>query len=178
MFRVNWAANLERAPAGNAPLQPCTWVARQGRTVRLIDIRTAEEVVGPIGYIAGADWVPNATAAELRAGLDPEAAVVLVSRGGSRAEVLALELEALGMRVVAAMRGGILAWGDLGYMTTRDPAVLKRPGVLIPVPPEVPPSSKHLTLADIEAHLGDATSVRWIKSAAVDYAAVVLFIKA
>ncbi|MCB9677983.1 MAG: rhodanese-like domain-containing protein [Alphaproteobacteria bacterium] len=167
MFRLNWVANLERTPAGDAPVQPCAWVARQGPSVRLVDIRTAEEVVGPLGYIPGSDWVPDADADDLAARLDPEGAVVLVSRGGSRAEALALALEARGVRIAAALRGGMLAWSDLGYLTSRDPAVLERAGALHALPAPVASAGKHLTLEEIQAHVGEPTSVRWIKLAAV-----------
>ena len=46
MLRTNWVATLERS-TGGAPLVWPEFVARQGRSVRIIDVREADEFVAP-----------------------------------------------------------------------------------------------------------------------------------
>jgi rhodanese-related sulfurtransferase len=165
MFRVNWVASLLRSPSG-VPLLRADFVSRQGRAVRLIDVRTAEELTGPLGYIPGSDWIPSERALEVLDKLERDVPIIIISRGAERAMGIAHELEKRGHRLVAAMMGGIVAWRDLGFMTTRDPSILKREGELrsIAVPPR---SEAKLTRDDVVAHVGDVRSVRWVKLAAL-----------
>lgn len=165
MLRTNWVSTLERSPNG-APLLWPEFVARQGRSVRIVDVREAGELVGPLGHIPGADWVPKDRARSLVERLDRDAKVVLVSRAGVRSEPLAKELEEAGMRFVASMMGGMVSWKYLGFHTTRDPAILSRRDVLRESAP-IRVAEKPLSLAAIEAHIGDPDSVRWMKLAAL-----------
>ncbi len=91
MFRVNWVDALERA-YHDAPVLPPEFVVHQGRGVRIVDLRTADEIVGPQGYIPGSDWIPDDEASERLAALPDDAPVVLVSREGERAAEIAKEL--------------------------------------------------------------------------------------
>ncbi len=52
MLRTRWVATLERS-RGGAPLVWPRFVARQGRSVRIIDVREADELVGPVGLAKG-----------------------------------------------------------------------------------------------------------------------------
>jgi rhodanese-related sulfurtransferase len=165
MLRANWLAAIERSPSGKPLLWP-EFVARQGRSVHIVDVREPEELVGPLGHIPGSDWVPPERVPSLIERLGKHAKVVLVSRAGERSGPLAAKLEELGMSFVGSMVGGIVAWRYLGYATTRDASILARRDL---VRPHVEPPAHHglLSLADVEAHVGDPSSVRWMKLAAI-----------
>lgn len=166
MFRVNWVANLDRSPSG-VPLHDPEFVARQGRGVRIVDVREADELLGPLGHIPGCEWIPRNRAPSLRERLSPFTPVVLVSRGGERASELAHALESAGMRMVAALRGGMIAWRALGFASVRDDSLLQRRDVLADGAAEQAREPGPLTKAEIEAHVGDPRSVRWVKLAAI-----------
>lgn len=165
MVRANWLTHIERSPSGSPLVWP-EFVARQGASVRLVDIREADELVGPLGHIPGADWIPKDRVASLAERLKPDDLVVLVSRAGERSAPVAKELESLGMRYVASMVGGMVSWKYLGFQTSRDPSVLARRDQLR----ERLPSKgveRPLSAAAVEAHLGDPQSLRWMKLAAL-----------
>lgn len=165
MFRVNWVAAIVRSPSG-IPLLPAEFVARQGRSVRIVDLRRPEELTGALGHIPGADWVPEARGLSLLDRLHRDAPIVLVSRGGERAGELAKALERAGMRMVGCLEGGMVSWKNLGFATTRDPEILERPDQLRTIEPTVPNDSE-LTVERIERHVGDPSSVRFLKLAAL-----------
>src|SRR5262249_49094736 len=125
MLRFNWAASRTRSPRG-IPLLPADFVSCQGRKVRLIDVRSGEELVGPLGYIPGVDWVPAERTATLPDRLDREAPVVLISREYDRSGMAARLLERQGFHWSAALDGGMVAWNALGFSTSRDPSILQR----------------------------------------------------
>ncbi|NOY93627.1 MAG: rhodanese-like domain-containing protein [Deltaproteobacteria bacterium] len=166
MYRLDWLASLERSPAG-VPMHPPTYVARQGRGVRVIDLREADELLGPLGYVPGSDWVPQGSCDGLAARLDAKRPVILVSGAGERSSVLAARLEQAGLEFVACMRGGMLAWVSGGYRSTRDPEILQRRGQLRDAPRLTMDLDGELTRAEIEAHIGDPSELQWVKLAAV-----------
>lgn len=166
LFRVNWVAALERSPSGVPQLAPEV-VARQGRIVRLVDVRDASELVGPLGYVPGSDWIPRADALGTLSKLPRDTPIVLISRGGERASGLAKSLEEGGLRFVAALRGGMVAWKGLGYGSSRDPSIIERRGRLREVEVEASTTEGPLSRDVIADHLGDPHDVRWIKLAAV-----------
>ncbi len=165
MFRVNWIASIVRSPSG-IPLLPAEFVARQGRSVRLVDVRAPEELTGALGHIPGVDWLPGEHALTLPAGLHRDAPVILISRGGERAGALAKQLEQAGMRLVGSLEGGMVSWKNLGFSTTRDPEIRERPGVLRTISPALA-NDAELTVERIERHVGDPSSVRFLKLAAL-----------
>ncbi len=165
LFRINWVAQLVRSPSGIG-LLPAEFVARQGRTVRLIDVREPDELTGPLGHIPGSDWIPRALAPGLARRLTRDEPVVLISRGGERAGELAKQLERDGLRFVAALEGGMVSWKGLGFGTTRDPEILERRDQLR-APPAVAPSDAALTVERIERHVGDPGATRFLKLAAL-----------
>ena len=162
------ASEFSYRSAEGTPLVSPEFVAERGPSVRVVDIRDPWEFVGPLGYIPGSDWIPIERLESLPKRLGPDAPVVLVSRHGETAAKLVHRLEELGMRSAAAMSGGIVQWLSFGFTTTRDPEILDRCDVLRPLPEEnpLPPAAK-VSAADIEAHLGDASSIRWVKIAAL-----------
>jgi rhodanese-related sulfurtransferase len=166
MLRANWLSSLERSLSGTPLLWP-EFVARQGRSVHIVDVREPGEVVGPLGHIPGVSWVPLERVPSLVERLGPDAKVVLVSRAGERSAPLAKQLEELGLNFVASMVGGMVAWRYLGFETSRDPAILSRRDVLRSEDERATPPGHVLSHAEVEAHIGDPTSVRWMKMAAL-----------
>jgi rhodanese-related sulfurtransferase len=167
-WAANWDAHLFRTELGS-PLLPVEFVASQGPAVRLIEVRDPQGFIGPLGYIPGSDWVPFERLGSLPERLGPEAPVVIVSRYGERASEVARMLEARGMRHVAALSGGVAQWRSFGFSTTRDPAILDRCDVLRPIEPPgcAGKGGPKMTLEEVEMHLGDPLSVRWVKLAAL-----------
>ena len=166
MFRTNWVAAEFRSPSG-IPLMSADYVSRLGRAVRLIDLRSPEEIAGPLGYIPGSDWLPAEQAIEVLSELPDDDPVVLISRGGERAGALAFALEQQGKRFVAALFGGVLAWRQVGLLTVRAPEIFTRLGLLRSTRTSWETSKGRLSQSDIESHLGDARSLRWMKIAAL-----------
>lgn len=165
MFRVNWVSATVRSPSG-IPLLPAEFVARQGRSVRLVDVREPEELTGALGHIPGADWVPRDRVMSLVTRLPRDSPVVFISRGGERAGDLALALEQAGMRMVGSLEGGMVSWKNLGFSTSRNPEILERPDRLRTIDPIVA-NGAELTVERIERHVGDPSSVRFLKLAAL-----------
>ncbi|MDP2342601.1 MAG: rhodanese-like domain-containing protein [Deltaproteobacteria bacterium] len=166
LFRINWMSALERSPSG-APLLSPEFVAAQGRAVRLVDVREGNEINGALGHVPGADWVPIDDVGTIADRLHRDAPVVLIARGDERAMKGAKLLEERGMRMVAAMMGGMVAWKALGFATTREQKILTRKGELRDVAAYVEEPSRHLTAEDIRHHIGDPFSVRHMKFAAM-----------
>lgn len=171
LLRLNWQSTVRRDAAGVPRLAP-EFVAEQGQLVRILDVRGIEELTGPLGHIPAVTHMPLARIAEAATVLGPETCVVLVSGRGDRASIAAKFLEFLGMKRVAAMEGGMAAWKQLGFTTLRDEGTFRRvlkvlaPGVGRDGRPLVDEKKGRLTVAEIEEHVGDVTSVRWVKLAA------------
>lgn len=166
MFLVTWVGALERTATGS-PLHTPHYAAKQGGRVRLVDIREERELTGPLGHIPGCDWVPESRAESLGLRLDADEAVILISHDGQRAAEVARGLERGGLRFVAGMAGGVVAWKDLGYSTSRDREILERRDVLHRAVARPLGAGEELTRDHVDQHLGDKTSVRWIKVAAL-----------
>ncbi len=108
-----WAP-IVRSATGVPEVTP-EWVLAHLGEFRVIDVREPHEL--PSGVITGAENVPLAGVGEHATRWDPSIAVVTVCRSGGRSGRAALELEALGIRRVASMAGGMLAWQGKGLPT-------------------------------------------------------------
>lgn len=161
MFRVNWVANIKWTPSG-VPFVTADFVAKQGRKVRVVDVRTAEELVGPLGHVPGSDWIPLDRIPSLVDRVDHDTPIIIVSGGEERSYGAVSKLYKAGFRFVAFMGGGLMSWRDLGYSTTRERSILERQDSLHEVndPPEAP---AQVTAEDVRKHVGDRHAVRWIK---------------
>jgi rhodanese-related sulfurtransferase len=162
MFRVNWVANLKRTPSG-VPFVTADFTAKQGRKVRIIDVRSSDELTGALGYIPGSDWIPLERIRSLVDRIDCDEPVILISGGEERSHDAAAMLAKAGMRFVAFMVGGLMSWRDLGYSTTRDPSILDRMDVLRTNEEVVHAPPDQVTAEHVRRHVGDRLSVRWIK---------------
>ena len=167
LARVNWLSALERSPS-QAPLVSAEFVAGLGRSVRLVDVRTEHELTGPMGHIPGSDWVPVADFDAIRASLGRDEPLVLIAHGDERSMALAKRLEESGLRMVAALRGGILCWRAMGYTTSRDGRLQHRRGQLRHLPASSVPTDSHaLGIDEVRAHIGDPFAVRTMKMSAM-----------
>lgn len=166
MFRFNWVASELRSPSG-VPLHSADYASRLGRAARIVDVRTQEELLGPLGYIPGSDWIPSEGAIEALSTLGPDEPLMFVSRGGERAGTIAKTLEERGFRYVSSLMGGIVAWRQLGFSTVREHAIVQRRGTLREIGARWEASKRVLAQDDIAQHVGDSLSIRWIKLAAL-----------
>lgn len=172
MLELNWK-NVVRMDAGGGALLPPTFVAEQGQLVRILDVRTREELTGALGHIPAVTHVPMDQLANVPRVLGLNTFAVLVSSRGARASVAARYLTSLGMTRVAAMDGGMAAWKALGYLCPRDEnSYRKELFALAPgmgrdgKPLHMLENSGPLTREMIAEHIGDAHAVRWVKLAA------------
>lgn len=166
LFRVNWLDRVERS-WGGAPILYVSFVAREAARVHLVDVRAAEELRGPLGWIPGSDWLPGDEVLTLAERLDRDDPVVLVSHQGERARAYAKTLEEKGMRFVAALDGGIVGWRRAGFGTRSDRSIEARRGLVARKQPAPAGAKEALDAEQIRAHVGDESSVRWIKFAAL-----------
>lgn len=148
-----------------------SFVVSQGRHVEIIDVRDAEDLLGPLGYIPAVRWVPFDEIGQIANVVPTNTPIVLVCRTGDRSAQAARQLESLGMTFVAAMTGGMVAWRNAGFSTTRDESFRQRTVATLSWEPTTPDTTsndptKHLELSEIHKHVGDARSVRWVKMAA------------
>ena len=165
-FRVGWFSAVKRTD-GARPEIAADYVARQGRTLRVVDVRDVDALTGVLGHVPGSDWIPLAEAGELHKRVGEFEPLVLVDNDGSRALALAAWLEEAGLAMVAAMRGGMVAWKEQGLAASRNGAIRERKGQLSALPKwAAAGSTEAFSLADIEEHVGHPRSVRWIKVAA------------
>ncbi len=125
LFGVKWS---ERARPGVLEVSEFSpeWVAEQSQSVWVIDVREREELLGPLGHVPGSAWVALEQVAVDRGEAGVSAPVVLVSRSGRRAARAALYLQELGMRYVAILAGGMLAWKAAGFAATAMSASSRR----------------------------------------------------
>ncbi len=166
LFRVNWVQGVVREPSG-APVVTPEFVAAQGRRVRLVDVRDDAELTGALGHLPGSDWVPFEEIEMLARRLDRDEAVVLIARTDERSKKAAQLLESKGMRMVAALQGGVVAWKAQGFSTSRDVRITQRQGELRAIPAFVEEPARHLSVDDVKQHVGDPFAVRQVKFAAL-----------
>lgn len=102
-----WAA-IERSPEG-IPEVSISWVAENKSSVRLVDVREKDEAASD-GIIDGVEVVPMGTVDDASKAWDKEIPVITICRSGRRSGRVALELEKLGFKRIASMRGGMVAW--------------------------------------------------------------------
>ncbi|MBI5514339.1 MAG: hypothetical protein HY909_11255 [Deltaproteobacteria bacterium] len=169
--RLRRFAWLEQSHRGtdDVPRVPPEFVVELGRSVLIIDTRQADDLLGHLGYIPGTTWVPLDEVDLVASRVPADTMTVLVSSRGTDAAVAVRRLESLGMTWVAALTGGVWGWRSLGYDTLRNPSVLATRGSVHPPKDPPPPSAERRLLKreDLEGHLGDPRSLRWVKLAAV-----------
>lgn len=101
-----WAA-ISRTVGGVPEVGP-QWLNVHPEEVRVIDVREPHELLA--GRIKSVENVPLGAIKEVASGWDANEPLVLVCRSGGRSGRAAIELEALGFRRVASLRGGMIDW--------------------------------------------------------------------
>ncbi|MDP3237734.1 MAG: rhodanese-like domain-containing protein [Myxococcales bacterium] len=164
LVRVNFTERCNRNAAG-VPVVPPEYAADTGKRVALIDVRDEADLTGPLGHIPGVVHVPLADIARIPQVLGHEQVTVLISNHTDRAGRAAMFLEALGMKYVAAMEGGMQVWKAMGLSTSRLTLYKNRPLKKLEAPPP-PPADGLLTKEMITTHVGRRGSVKWMTLAA------------
>jgi len=159
-----WHQQLYRSSDG-VPVLPPEIVSELGRGVLVVDVRERADLTGSIGHIPGASWIPAERLSAAVEGMARDTRLVLVSGRGRRSAEAALELEKLGMIRVASMLGGMEEWRSRGLGVSRREDSFSS-GLAAIHEPTGAPASGRLTSADIIAHIGAPSSLRWIKLAA------------
>ena len=175
LLQISWNMGLERSASGVPTLLP-EFVAEQGRSVRLFDLRSDEELLGFLGHIPGVVRITPAQLHLLAQVFPHDTPIVMISGKGERAGKAALYLEMLGMHYAASMHGGMQEWKRMGFAVSRHPRVLTRvfsvdnPEVGREILNEMQTRTKageKLKGTDVEQHLGDPANVRWIRLASL-----------
>jgi rhodanese-related sulfurtransferase len=149
------APSFARAPSGAREVS-AAWLAAHRCEVHLVDVRSREEREST-GQIEGAEWVPLAALQDRAADWPSERPVVLLDRSGRRATPGARTLEALGIRDVASLTGGMLAWLAEGW-----PVVPVAPEDVASAPPSRPDASD-----PVRALLSDPDRLTWVSVASM-----------
>lgn len=151
---------FDRSPGG-VPEVDADWLREHHCNVRVVDVREAEELGGPLGALPYAEHVTLGRLAEAASDWSPDEPIVLVCRSGRRSARAVRILEDQGFRRVASMTGGMRVWRDRSYPVQRRPAPTPRPSA--PEATDAGPPSREA----IAAHLGDPSRLRWVKVAAL-----------
>ena len=104
----DWAP-LRFTVAGIWEIDPGALAELSG-AVQIVDVRSADEFVGPLGHIEGARLIPLEQLAGRVAELAGDVPVVTVCRSGARSAQGVVLLQKAGLRQVANLRGGMLRW--------------------------------------------------------------------
>jgi rhodanese-related sulfurtransferase len=99
--------------AGHAEIAP-EWVASHRDAVNVLDVRTADELDGELGRLAGAQLIPLD---ELRARpsvVRVDKPLVVVCQTGKRSGLATVILAKAGVARIANLAGGMVRWRELG----------------------------------------------------------------
>ena len=86
------------------------WAADHRDAFRLVDIREPHELKGPLGAIEGVENLPLLSLLAQAPHLDKDEPLVLICRSGRRSGRAARALQDAGVRTVASVEGGMIAW--------------------------------------------------------------------
>lgn len=89
---------------------PARWAAKHRDEFHLVDVREPHELEGPLGRIEGVENVPLLHLMGTVGTFPPDVPVVLVCRSGRRSAMAADALKRAGVKTVASIEGGMLAW--------------------------------------------------------------------
>lgn len=153
-----------RAPSG-VPEVDAAWLATHRCGVRVVDVREAEELAGPLGRIEGAEGVPLGEVEEAAGRWSRDEPIVLVCRSGRRSERAVATLEALGFRRVASLTGGILGWNAAQRPVVHAPPPAAHPHPVAHVAPHEAPSVQ--TPEALRQALGRPGGLVWTRAASL-----------
>lgn len=111
-------ARSDLTPAGYREISPLA-ALHHLFDLRLVDVREADEYLGPLGHIAGAELVPVSTIAAAATGWERDRPILVICRSGARSARAATTLAAMGFRALFNLTGGMLAWEANGLPALR-----------------------------------------------------------
>jgi sulfur dioxygenase len=91
------------------------WVDENLDRVQILDVREADEFVGPLGHIRGAIPIPLGQLESRVDQLEKNRPVVAVCRSGARSAQATVLLQRAGFNKVANLNGGMLRWRAEGH---------------------------------------------------------------
>lgn len=122
---AGWTGCREETPESGAYLelqpQEVKRLMEQNGDVIIIDVRTPEEFVGPLGHIPGAvlrpvkqidDWVYEFS-------YEKDKRFIMVCRSGNRSRTAAKYFSRKGFQNVYNMKGGMRTWNELNFPTEK-----------------------------------------------------------
>lgn len=95
---------------GGDPEVTAKWLSDNRAAVRLVDVREPHELKGPLGAIEDVENIPLLKLLGSAESLDASQPLVLVCRSGRRSAMAAKALARQGVKTVASVEGGMLAW--------------------------------------------------------------------
>lgn len=107
---AGWAPVVRTATG--VPEVSSRWLAEHAGSLRVVDVREAHELTGPLGTIGGSEHVPMGLFPSVAESWSRAEPVVLVCRSGGRSGTVALQLCERGFERVASLRGGMTAWSN------------------------------------------------------------------
>ncbi len=96
--------------ANGEPEVAAPWVREHLGAFRFIDVREPHELEGPLGHVDGVENVPLLEVLAGCESCDRDVPVVLICRSGRRSALAARELMRAGVKHVASVEGGMIAW--------------------------------------------------------------------
>ena len=97
------------------------WVAQNLGHFRLIDVRMAEELAGPLGRVVQSEHVPLGTLVEAAQTWDKTTPIVVMCKSGGRSARGAMALIHSGFTNIASMEGGMMGWAAAGLKRIQTP---------------------------------------------------------
>lgn len=108
--------NVEKNVIRDINVQEASMLLEKDRNILLIDVRTPDEYIGPLGHIEGSKLMPiqqfKYWGAELEAEKDQP--IMLVCRSGGRSGRTAVMLKDLGYNNLMNIKDGMSAWNKAG----------------------------------------------------------------
>jgi len=168
-LKQTWVAHL----AAHKLTVQADFVAQLGHVVHLIDIRSEDEIAGPIGYIPGVNWFPKEEKEKILNAFPKDALIAIVCSKDSDSREVVRFLKANGHPFAAVMAGGMRTWKLMGFASARDPKILTRRCKPVSVqakvpqaPTDLPAEVPHISLQQVIEHIGTGDTIQWLKMAA------------
>jgi glyoxylase-like metal-dependent hydrolase (beta-lactamase superfamily II)/rhodanese-related sulfurtransferase len=92
-----------------------SWVDDNPGAALILDVREADEFIGPLGHIGGAKLIPLGELSARVGELEKDYPIVAVCRSGARSAQATIILQQAGFTKVANLAGGMLRWRSEGF---------------------------------------------------------------
>ena len=89
------------------------WMADDGKTFRIIDVREPMEIAQ--GSIPGAEAMPMSVLGGRLGELNPQEELVFICRSGARSGQVCAYLAQNGFENAVNLRGGVIGWAQSGF---------------------------------------------------------------